>query len=319
MPDVRMTRGRVTALWLILRTLQKLGGQAEVSDVLSMARRSGLRAGGLPVNDGLKLARVGRLLNESAGAAALTPLGDRALALCDQDEPCPEVARMLVAVLMLTSPPTWVAWWQGAPGDLMLIVHPDEQQVLRDAGLLPPPTPRDPMRWAWWRALNRVPLTEHAAIERKRIGDAGEQLTVAHEQWRLDEQGYPELAAGVAWLAQESDAYGFDVLSFAGDDVVGLAADDAIAIEVKSTTLPRGNRFDLYFSAHEWEVASGVGNRALLHLWTGVSPGPPPTSTAGAPIVLATSVLADHLPGAVSCGESCDWHSARVALPVDAA
>jgi hypothetical protein len=174
------------------------------------------------------------------------------------------------------------------------------------------------MRWAWWRALGRVPLTEHAAIARKQIGDAGERLTVAHEQWRLVEQGYPDLAAGVAWLAQESDAYGFDVLSFAGNDVEGLAPDDRIAIEVKSTTVPRRDRFALFFTAHEWEIAAGLGERSVLHLWTGVSPGPPPTATPGQPIVLPTAVLEEHLPAAGACGEDCAWHSAHVVLAVDA-
>ena len=77
MPSVRLTPGRLTALWLMLQTLAELGGRAEVSDLRASARRSALRAGGLPISDGLKLAREGGFMFESAGTCALEPLGER--------------------------------------------------------------------------------------------------------------------------------------------------------------------------------------------------------------------------------------------------
>jgi hypothetical protein len=316
MPSVRLTRGRLTALWLMLQTLGELGGGAEVSDLRASARRSALRAGGLPISDGLKLAREGGFVFESAGTCALEPLGERALGMSYEEEPPPEVLRLFVTVLFLRRPPTWVAWWQGAPDNIDAVVPAEEQRVMREAGLLPQPPVEDPGGWAWWQALGRVPLPEHRAAARKQIGNAGEQLSLEFERSRLRAQNYQELAADVVWIARESDAYGFDVLSYAGDDYGPLRPDARIAIEVKATGLPVIEHFPLFFTAHEWEVLSGLGSRGILHLWPNVDPGPPPRSSAGEPIVCAPAALAEHLPAPPACGEPCGWQSAELRLKV---
>jgi Domain of unknown function (DUF3883) len=312
MASVRVTRGRLTALWLVLRTLEKLGGQAAASEVQVYARRSALRGGGLPIIDGVRLACEGRFMIERMGVFTLEPLGHRALRLADDDEPPAPVLRLFVSVLLLAEPPTWVAWWQGAPHDLEDVVPDGEKQVMRDVGLLPPPVQTDPAGWAWWQALNQVPLPEQTAVRRKHIGDAGEQLTVSFEQRRLTQEGYAELAAQVRWVAQESDAYGFDVLSFAGSSQGELQPEDPVAIEVKSTSLPVVKVFPLYLTAHEWRTAEGLGHRYRMHLWASVDPGPPARSRQGEPIVLQGGELAGHLPGPAPCAEDCAWQTARI-------
>lgn len=316
MPSVRLTPGRLTALWLVLQTLGELGGRAETPDLRATARRSALRAGGLPVPDGLRLALEGGFAVEEAEMCALEPLGERALAMSDEEEPPREVLRLFITVLCLQRPPAWVAWWQGSPADIDAVVPSDERRVMQTAGLLPQPPIEDLGGWAWWQALGRVPLPDHAATERKQIGDAGEELSMAFERWRLRAQGYNELADAVRWIARESDAYGFDVLSYAGDDHVPLEPNDRIAIEVKATTLPLTEHFPLFFTAHEWEVLSGLGPRAVLHLWPAVDAGPPPRSRAEQPIVCAPAVLAEHLPGPPICGELCGWQSAKLQVKV---
>jgi hypothetical protein len=316
MPSVRLTPGRLTALWLVLQTLRDLGGRAEVSDLRAAARRSGLRAGGLPVPDGLQLAREGGFIVESAGVCVLETLGERALSLSGEEEPPPEVLRLFITVLFLRRPPAWVAWWQGSPGDIDVVVPRDEQRVMQDAGLLPVPPVEDPGGWAWWQALGRLPFPEQTAAARKEIGNAGEELSVAFERKRLQGQGYADLADGVVWIARESDAYGFDVLSYAGDDYPPLEPHDRLAIEVKSTALPVIEEFPLFFTAHEWEVLSGLGTRAVLHLWPNVDPGPPPRSSAAAPIICPTTSLTEHLPAAPACGEPCGWQSAQLRIRV---
>lgn len=316
MPSVRVTRGRLTALWLVLRAVGKLGGQAESSEVLLYARRSGLRGGGLPVRDGMRLAREGSFVVERGGVLGLADLGDRALALADQDEPPPEAVRLFISVLFLGDPPPWVAWWQGAPEDFDSVIPEGERQAMQDAGFLPVPEADDPVVWGWWQAMARVPLPEQTAIKRKQIGDAGEQLTLEYERWRLAEQGHPELAAQVLWVAQESDAYGFDVLSFAGDDVGDLEVDDRVAIEVKSSALPPRGQFPLYLTAHEWKTARGLGWRYRLHLWHSVEPGPPARSEGDHPIILPAEQLTSHLPLEPSCGEECRWETAHLRLPI---
>lgn len=316
MPSVRLTAGRLTALWLVLQTLAELGGSAELSDLHATARRSALRAGGLPIPDALALAREGGFISLSAGTCALEPLGHQVLGMSDEEEPPPEALRLFITVLFLRLPPAWVAWWQGSPADIEAVVPPEERRVMEAAGLLPEPPVADPGGWGWWQALSRIPLPELEAAVRKETGDAGEQLSVEFERERLRGQGHHELADAVRWIARESDAYGFDVLSYAGHDHSPLKPDDQIAIEVKSTALPVVERFPLFISKHEWEVLSGLGGRGVLHFWSGVDVGPPPRSDTREPIVCAPAKLADHLPAAPACGESCGWQNAHLRVQV---
>jgi hypothetical protein len=316
MASVRLTPGRLTALWLVLQTLGELGGRAEVSDLRATARRSALRAGGLPVPDGVRLAREGGFVVENAGECVLESQGERALAMSEEEEPPPKVLRFFITILFLRQPPPWVAWWQGSPTEIEAVVPSEERRVMRAAGLLPQPPVEDLGGWAWWQALGRAPFPERADDARKQIGDAGEELSVEFERQRLHAQGYDELAEAVRWISRESDAYGFDILSYAGDDYAPLAPNDQIAIEVKATTLPVIEHFRLFVTVHEWEVLSGLGPRGLLHLWPTVDAGPPPRSRAGQPIVCAPAELAEHLPAPPACGELCGWQSAELRLKV---
>lgn len=315
MSGIEFTRGRLTAAWHILRTLEKLGGRIEPEELVRYALTSSMRAGGLPIETGLKIALASDFLVEVEGILALRPLGTRALSLCSEDEPTLEVLRLLVSTAMLRDPPAWVAWWQGRPEDREAVIPVAEQALLEDVGLLPPPDPGDPASWAWWQALDRIPLAHHDSAERKRLGHAGESLTVDWERHRLTAQGHAGLADDIRWVAEESEAYGFDVLSFAGDDYYPLAADTPLAIEVKSSARPSRGRFAFYLSAHEWHVAGVVGESYIFHLWESVESGPPPASRATGPGVIRAADLAKHLPGMPECGERCAWHTAWLELP----
>jgi len=300
----------------VLRTVQKLGGSSETAELLTYARRSSLRGGGLPLADGFRLARQGGFVTEEEGVVTTGPLGIQALGLVDQDEPSPAVVRLFLSVLLLRDPPTWVAWWQGDPTDLESVVPAEQRKLMEESGLLPIPDVDDAGGWGWWRALERVPLPEQTAADRKVIGNAGEELTVAFERRRLTDQGYPELAAEVTWVAQQSDAYGFDVLSFAGDGLETLPAAMPVAIEVKSTTLPATETFRFFLTHHEWETAEALRNRYILHFWTRVDPGPPASSREARPTVIASESLSRHLPRAAPCGDECRWQTVRLVLPL---
>jgi len=314
-PSAPVTRGRLTALWLVLRSLDKLGGRGEVPELMAYARRSSLRGGGLPLNDGLRLAREGGFVMERAGTVDLEALGAEALSLETEDEPGTPVLRLFVSVLLLRDPPTWVAYWQGDPGSVDQIIPPSERRLMSECGLLPAPLVDDLAAWSMWEALSRVPLPEQSDVRRRLIGDAGEQLTLDHERMRLSEEGFPDLARGVKWVAQESPAYGFDVLSYAGRSELG-EPDLPIAIEVKSTTLPERSVFQFFLTIHEWQTAQKLGDRYRLHFWSSVDPGPPPASRYGRPRVMPADQLRDHLPVQPDCGDDCGWQSARVLMPL---
>jgi hypothetical protein len=313
MPSVALSSGRLTALWLVLRSLDRLGGTATGVELTSFASRSALRSGALPIRDGMQLAREGRLVEDRAQSIELTDLGRGALALGVEDDPSPEARRFFLSVLLLSDPPPWVAYWQGDPAALDLVLPERERRTLADSGLLPAAADDDMTAWAFWQALGRVPLVAETAAQRKVIGDAGEALSLAYERQRLTDEGFPELAIGVQWLSRESDAYGFDILSFSGR--AGGNPEDRRAIEVKSTSLPRGRAFHFYLSAHEWETAAELGDRYVIHIWTGVDPGPPPQAREGGPVVVRPLDLDGHIPREPACGERCRWETAGIYLP----
>jgi hypothetical protein len=315
MPSVSLTAGRVTACWFTLRSLNRLGGTATRAELLTLASRSSLRSGGLPIRDGIRLASEGGLTNESLDRIQLTETGLAALNLGVEDEPTPAARRFLVTRLLLADPPTWVAYWQGDPDSLDFVLPSNERKTLSDSGLLPSNSPSTDLdSWAFWRALGRVPLMAETAAHRKRIGDAGEHLSVTFERDRLNADGRADLAAGVQWLARESDAYGFDILSFVGG--TGDDAEQRIAIEVKTTTLPRAASLHLFLSAHEWDTALELADRYVVHAWTGVDPGPPPVAREAGPIVIDPRSIGEHLPVPPECSERCRWQTAEIWLPI---
>jgi hypothetical protein len=322
----QLTPGRVTALWHILRTIDKLGGTAGEEELMGFARRSALRSGGLPLAEGLRLAQVGgfvadrHIMGGTERAMEIGALGREALALEDADEPGPEARRLLLSVLLLRDPPAWVAYWQGDPTSADFVIPQPQRQLLGQADLYPPPSPeQDLATWAFWNALGAVPLAHRTGDNRKAIGDAGEELTVAYERRRLSEEGFPDLAGSVQWLARESDAYGFDVLSFCGSRFSqGQEPTAPLAIEVKSTTLPTSVAFRLFLTVHEWRTASKLGASYRLYLWANVDLGPPAATTKGDPIVLETEALLSHIPSGPDCGQDCNWETAQLVLPLPA-
>lgn len=315
MPSVSLGAGRITACWFALRSLRNLGGQATRSDLITHASRSSLRSGGLPIRDGVVLAVEGGFVTSMQERLSLNEIGRAALALGDEDEPTAEGRRFLVTRLLLADPPPWVAYWQGDPHALEFVLPANERKTLTDAGLLPPRDVVDDLdSWSFWRALGRVPLMSETTARRKRLGEAGEHLSMQHERARLAAEGHAALADGVQWLARESDAYGFDILSFVGGS--GPDAALRIAIEVKTTSLPRAAQLHFFLSAHEWETAQLLGDRYRVHAWTSVNPGPPPTAKEPGPLLVEAPTIAPHLPCPPGCDERCRWQTAEIYLPL---
>lgn len=186
MPSIPLTAGRLTALWLVLSSLDRLGGNAAPRELIGYASRSALQLGALPIPDSVRLGREGGLIRESLQRYELTDLGRAALTLGFEDEPSPEVRRFFVSILLLADPPPWVAYWQGDPAAMDLVIPEGERRTLLECGLLPQqPVGMDLISWAFWRALGRVPVVAETAAQRKILGNAGEELSLAYEQARL--------------------------------------------------------------------------------------------------------------------------------------
>jgi hypothetical protein len=306
----------LTALWLVLRSLAKLGESATEDDLLGFAGRSGLRAGGLPIRDGYRLANVGGFV-EGKEVVRLTPLGHEALSRGEEDEPSKDALRVFLSVLTLRYPPSWVAYWQGSPDSLNLVLPDSERQLLEAASIELGPTPDDLETWAWWDALERVPQGEETAAHRKALGDAGEELTLNYERARLRKEGFPELAARVRWVARESAAYGFDVLSFFGVSFGSANPEDRLAIEVKANALVARPAFQLFLTDHEWTTATHLASHYIFHLWDGVTGQPRLSSVRKSPFILTPAALQSHLPSSPVCGETCCWKSSFIVLSLD--
>lgn len=314
MPVPRFTPGRFTALWVVLRSLKRLGECVTEDELLAFARRSGLRAGGLPVGDGYALATLGAFIEDRGGRLYLTSLGHEALAHFDDDEPNPGVLRLFASVLFLRHPPAWVAYWQGNPENIDLAIPDGNRDILREAGLLDGTEPKNIEAWALWNALRTAPPLEVAMAHRAAIGAAGEELTLGHERTRLQAEGFPELAARVRWVARESAAYGFDVLSYAGRMFSPGHPATPLAIEVKASASIARGRVEFYLTRHEWETARRFPGIYVVQHWSGVRPGTSPEAL-GTPLLLRAEQLSRHIPGTVGCGDECHWESACLVIP----
>jgi uncharacterized protein DUF3883 len=313
--SVRLSPGRLTSLWIVLRSLRALGGAIDRTELLRHASRTSLRAGGLPIPDGLALALEGDFIRTNGEQLSFAPLGTFALSLDDTDEPSLEVRRLFISVLLLRDPPPWVAYWQGDPTMLDLVVPESERALLTEADLYPAAPTGDIEGAAWWEALRVVPLPEDTSAARRVIGDAGEELSFHFERERLTNEGRTDLAARVRWVARESPAYGFDVLSFRGS-AHGGDPRRPLAIEVKAMSRPLVRALEFYLTSHEWATAQRLGRDHALHFWDSVDPGPPVRTSRTRPIVIPGAGIRDHLPLSPVCSDRCEWATAHLAIPL---
>src|SRR5713101_8272346 len=167
---------------MLLHTVAKMGNVVGGDEAISFASRSSLRSGGLPIRDGYALAVKGGFLKKIGSDVELTRLGSDALALCSEDEPSTGVRRLFISVLLLNDPPPWVAFWQGDPTSLELVLPDADRDALSSAGLFPASKNGDLLTSAWWSALEIVPVPQETQAQRKMIGDAGEELSFEYER-----------------------------------------------------------------------------------------------------------------------------------------
>jgi len=260
------------------------------------------------------LALAGAFLT-STDPVRLTELGKEALARCNEEEPSHDVLRLLVSVLVLRYPPTWVAYWQGDPTSIDLVLPDPTRELLREAKLLSSISIHDLEAWAWWDALKQVPPIEETAGQRKAVGDAAEELSFLFEKQRLAAEGFVDLAERVRWVARESPAYGFDILSFCGVTHNASAPRNALAIEVKGMSVVVRESLNFYITHHEWGTAVSLGNSHIFHLWDGVAPAREHYTDRVTPITFGAQFLKDHLPQVPLCNDSCRWETSLILLP----
>lgn len=115
-----------------------------------------------------------------------------------------------------------------------------------------------------YKRITNPPVTKIDFIQKaskdKRIGNLGEQLVLSYEIDRLNKIGLEKYANKVFWAALESDAYGYDIISY-DLDLNGKVRE--IKIEVKTTASKVDD--DFYVTRNELEKSKEYGNDYCIY------------------------------------------------------
>nr|AIF07619.1 hypothetical protein [uncultured marine group II/III euryarchaeote KM3_205_F07] len=168
------------------------------------------------------------------------------------------------------------------------------QQLLRDAGLLPP---LDSGAKKWWIILRcylrEVREPDQDLTRLALIGLRGEELSLEYEKRRLQErEGIEHTSVDVG------DGEGYDILSF-----VDEGSRDRLRIEVKASVQDIDTA-SIYLTWNEWEKALMFGPHEF-HLWPNVE------SPTQEPIIVTVEQMLEHVPEERGAGR---WD--KVSIPM---
>ncbi len=158
-----------------------------------------------------------------------------------------QLRRQLRAFVNQTKPP-WAALLAHGRKETAALVPAEIRQCLLDAGLL---DEVDDETVRWWDSLA---LAARSGNQENllTVGRFGERLSLEFEEARVGRRPL--------WQALESNAAGYDLLSWSSAD-----AAERLPIEVKASTLS-ANSAMFHVTRHEWETAQ-VARRFAFHLW----------------------------------------------------
>lgn len=115
-----------------------------------------------------------------------------------------------------------------------------------------------------YRRITNPPITKIDYIKKaskdKRIGNLGEQLVMSYEIERLNKLGLERYADKVYWASLESDAFGYDIISY---DIDEKGKVKEIKIEVKTTSSKVDT--DFYVTRNELEKSKELGNNYCVY------------------------------------------------------
>lgn len=224
-------------------------------DLLEIASRSALTfpqirsafayLGNIPTSKVLATAQVLTWLHSTdAGIVEISPTGARILGLSGYE---PKLRQALLDYIDLERPP-WIQNASFGRARVLAFAGSEITQVFVEAGLAHG-TDSDVV--SFWDAL-AARARGQKADRLTAIGRRGEQLTIAHEASRTNQQ--PK------WISIENNEDGYDVLS-----VVSPTDERPLSIEVKTSTM--GMLGSLHLTRNEWERAETTENH-LFHLWS---------------------------------------------------
>lgn len=263
----------------------------------------------MPVDDGLTILMIIGLIELVDGKISVTEAGLKIIALCENEEPNLSVIRQILLPIIKKMTPAWITF-AGRPLEERIIAIPERwREVLYKAELLSAPLSEEAQKW-WDVLQEKVDDIERAYV--KKIGDAGESLTITYEKRRLLIEEHSDLAERVRWISRESDYYGFDVESYRGRmEPSVLRPEDRIMIEVKSTNSDSEKSIRFILTRNEWETALANINCYYFYLWKNIAISS--TSITGdGPIVLNVGFVQKYIPQ--DQHEMGKWMKCRIEL-----
>jgi hypothetical protein len=124
------------------------------------------------------------------------------------------------------------------------------------------------------------------------------------EKLRLMQAGHSALSESIVWLSRESDFYGYDILSFSGNEPDIY---DRRHIEVKRCRLNQSGYLEFFLSRNEYTQAKELKHKFIFHLWW---------LKAGVPTVaiVESSLILARLP--IDFSESNIWTECKVSVSI---
>lgn len=144
--------------------------------------------------------------------------------------------------------PSWAALLAKGRKETANLVPAEIRQCLQDAGLL---DDVDGETVRWWDSLALAARSDNQE-NLLTVGRFGERLSLEFEEARVGRRPL--------WQALESNAAGFDLLSWASE-----GASERLSIEVKTSTLSADSAL-FYVTRNEWETAR-LARRFAFHFW----------------------------------------------------
>ncbi len=144
--------------------------------------------------------------------------------------------------------PSWAALLARGRKETAALVPAEVRQCLLDAGLL---VEVDAETVRWWDSLASAARSDNQD-NLVMVGRCGERLSLDFEEARVGQRPL--------WQALESNAAGYDLLSWASADAL-----ERLPIEVKASTLPADSAV-FHVTRNEWETAR-VARRFAFHIW----------------------------------------------------
>lgn len=302
--------GRLTLAWSLVGVLRRRAGLTR-DEALSVLRRETDAAECLAL-DALALAEGLDLVVEQSGAlgasAAAVILGEPMRGQL----PDTAVYRGLLLTYVDRARPVWAASAAFSRTAVEAYVPNAVSESLAAAKVVGDDIAEGAEEW--WEALRRI-VQAWERDDTTLVGYAAEQLTLEYERRRLADCGLGHLAACIRWVSQESDAYGFDILSWVGDLSVALNREptDPLRIEVKGTAAGNGARFRFYLTRNEWETACDRSVAYIFHLWPHVLRH---ERNDASPIMRQPCDLEASMPQDQS--QTATWTESRLLLDVEA-